>query len=154
MASGRTHESFNLALVGAAGGAGYALGLPDPALWGFVAGGLVGTFWVTPDLDLAGQARVRPLRYWGPLAVLWWPYGWVRRHRGVSHSWVVGPLERLLYLGLLAAGGLALLGVDLAAGWAALRPYAPGGLAGYLLAQWGHLLLDGQPLHLGLAKKK
>ena len=43
---------------------------------------LVGGLWLSPDLD----TRSRPSKRWGWLAVLWWPYRRLVRHRGwMSH---------------------------------------------------------------------
>ncbi len=146
MPDGKTHEHANLALVPASALLVATAFPPEQAL-AYLAGGLFGTFWVTPDLDLsAHNAEVRPLRYWGPLKVIWVPYGIVFRHRGLSHTWIVGPLSRLLYLALAAALLLNLLG---ASGFQLpldpVRPYLPAFAAGYFVAQWVHLVLDAIP---------
>jgi uncharacterized metal-binding protein len=93
---------------------------------------LAGTYLLSPDLDLA-EKGVRAGRRWGVLRLLWRPYGWLFRHRGLSHTWVLGPLTRLAYLG-----------VD----WDLRPPSWPKealgwGLLGYYLSQWLHLLADG-----------
>ena len=61
---------------------------------------LIGTFLVTPDLDLAEQG-VRAKTHWGLFGLLWIPYGAIFSHRGHSHSWIVGPLTRILYLTII-----------------------------------------------------
>ncbi len=157
MPAGRVHEALNLALLGG-GALAYALwlgeeafrGFQDPRVLAFGVGYLLGTFWLSPDLDLA-ERGVRSLRYWGPLGVLWRPYGWLFRHRGLSHTWVLGPLTRVGYLlGLLWFLGFLLqnlaraLGLDppalaLTLSWDLVGP----GLLGYYLSQWLHLVLDG-----------
>jgi uncharacterized metal-binding protein len=174
MASGRTHEAINLGVFAAlAGGYAYARArsLADPTnllfasetLWAFVLSYLIGTFLITPDLDLA-ENRMRARNNWGLLGLLWVPYGVLFSHRGLSHTWLVGPLTRLVYLVLLA----------LALGWAASE-VAPlfgyrvgfeaevgeswpqllvGMLAGYYLSQWLHLIADGiQPDHAWKRKR-
>lgn len=165
MADGRRHEAVNLAVLGGLAGVWYwsALNgrplLPDtvaplPARVAFVASWLVGTFLVTPDLDLANQS-VRAKKHWGVLGVLWLPYGAVFRHRGISHTWIVGPLTRLLYLLMLAFALLEL--TELLGTWLGFAfevsanvrgdwlPLLGGSAAGYYCSQWLHLLLDGYP---------
>ncbi len=174
MPSGRAHESINLLAYGAAAVA-YAYArqqgltaefdtlLASETLKTFTLSFLIGTFLITPDMDLA-ENRMQARNNWGLLGVLWIPYGAMFSHRGLSHTWLVGPLTRLVYLALL---GLAL-------SWAAAQvgPYfgygfsfetelnengqelAIGALAGYYLSQWLHLIADGiQPDH-GLSGRK
>ncbi len=163
MASGRTHETINLVVLGSLAAA-YAFGLaqglnaelealaPPRTRLTFAVAYLAGTFLVTPDLDLA-ERRVRAKNNWGLLGLLWVPYGALFKHRGWSHSWFVGPLTRLLYLVVLVLAlaylvtlvgsllGLSLrLEAPLVAGW---REPALGALAGYYLSQWLHLIADG-----------
>ncbi|AEB12757.1 metal-binding protein [Marinithermus hydrothermalis] len=157
MPSGRTHEAINLTALGLLS-AGYLYGRtqgygpPDEWAFAFVGGYLVGTFLITPDLDLA-ERRVTAKRYWGVLGWLWVPYGLLFRHRGWSHTWIVGPLSRLAYLVLLlyllgwVAGGAAeALGVRWSLN-AELERLSPGvlwgALVGYYVSQWMHLIADG-----------
>lgn len=168
MPSGRAHETINL-LVYAAAAVGYAYArqrgltaefdtlLAPETLQTFSLSYLVGTFLVTPDLDLA-ENRMQARNNWGLLGMLWIPYGALFSHRGLSHTWIIGPLTRLIYLALVA----------LALSWGAAQvgPYfgysfsvraelgengselALGALSGYYLSQWLHLLADGiQPDH-------
>ncbi|SEI69617.1 Uncharacterized metal-binding protein [Deinococcus reticulitermitis] len=159
--SGRVHNLINLAALGVlVAGVAYAQTQDfwpssqwtvTPAMavnfiWAF----LVGTFLLSPDLDLS-EGRVDSKRRWGVLGFLWVPYGRLFSHRGTSHTWVLGPLTRLAYLGLIVAGlwGLArviLPGVGLE--WPALPQPFPTKVvlplvAGYYLSQWLHLLADG-----------
>ena len=162
MPSGRTHETINLIFFGGLA-AGYAYAraqgltgevseLIQPTVTLFSASYLVGTFLVTPDLDLA-ENSVRSKSNWGLLGLLWVPYGALFSHRGLSHTWFLGPLTRLLYMVVVA----------LALSWVAtvLSPYfgytfslrtqlvynwqelALGALSGYYLSQWLHLIADG-----------
>jgi uncharacterized metal-binding protein len=163
VASGRTHETVNLVALGAiAVGYGYGvvqgygpdldLVAPAPFRLAFALSYLIGTFLVTPDLDLA-ENRVRAKSNWGLLGLLWVPYGALFKHRGLSHSWVVGPLTRLIYLGLLGLTISYLLAIAgpylgytfsfetrVADDW---RELALGALLGYYLSQWLHLIADG-----------
>jgi len=72
----------------------------------YLASGLL----FSPDLD----THSRPYRRWGPFRWLWLPYKALVPHRSwVSHSFVLGPLLRVLYfvgiVGLLAALGIGLI---------------------------------------------
>jgi len=152
MPSGRTHEAINLTLLGL-GGALYLAqgGSPEePRALAFLLGYLAGTFLLSPDLDLA-EKGVRAQGRWGVLGALWRPYGWLFRHRGLSHTWILGPLTRLGYLLLLLfllygllKGVAAFMGASLAL---ALPPLPKEvllfGLLGYYLSQWLHLVADG-----------
>jgi uncharacterized metal-binding protein len=108
----------------------------------YMAGGAVGTLYLSPDIDLPDS---RASKRWGFLSLLWEPYRVFHPHRGTSHSWVYGPLSRLLYLFFPSFVLLLVLGVDPAP---LLRPLlnlkvsAPL-LAGYLFSQWAHLVQDG-----------
>jgi len=152
MPSGRTHETATLVLVlpGA-----LALGTQDLLLGAaYLTGGLVGAFFLNPDIDLEDS---RPSRRWGPLSLLWAPYRLLFPHRSASHSWVLGPLSRLAYLvllGLVLWSGLkaanllpnpALFG-EVKDGWPVSGKVLWGLLAGWLSAEWLHLAMDGIPL--------
>jgi uncharacterized metal-binding protein len=163
VASGRTHENINLVALGLVIAAyvfarflyqPYSLenALPRAARMTFLVSYLVGTFLVTPDLDLAKNS-VRAKNNWGLLGLLWVPYGKLFRHRGLSHSWILGPLTRLLYMGLIALLFIVVtmtltsyLGYELhivarlGQSWG---PLYMGALGGYYLSQWLHLVADG-----------
>jgi uncharacterized metal-binding protein len=159
MPSGKVHNLINtLALVALAGGYGLAVEqkllpmMPD-AVVAFAAAFAAGTFLLSPDLDLAEQS-VGPKNAWGPLGVLWVPYGMVMTHRGTSHSWVVGPLTRLFYLALLLLLLVALpfyglsqyTTIPLDLDWTRFQPQPTpllAMLAGYYVSQWLHLIADG-----------
>lgn len=164
MASGRTHETINV--MGLAGmwvafavlqdhptfdpPLGETVGLVSRYV--FAAAYLIGTFLVTPDLDLA-EGHVRAKKHWGLLGVLWVPYGWLFTHRGISHTWFAGPLTRLLYMAfvvavlfLLVSPLKPLLESALSVSLTVSIPWlsvAPAALAGYVVSQWMHLLADG-----------
>lgn len=163
MPGGVIHERINLGLLGGLTGAyayarsvAFASAIDPSTLTVFCTSYLVGTFLVTPDLDLA-EGNVRAKRHWGWLGLLWVPYGKLFRHRGLSHTWILGPLTRLLYLaGLgsilfwLAANLAPHLGYTLTL---SLEPnmwqrFSTSAFLGYYASQWCHLLADGiQPDH-------
>ena len=157
MASGRTHEITNLTtLVALTTGYAFAFSrghqLPQELLLAFAVWFLIGTYLITPDLDLA-EGRVNAKTNWGILGLLWIPYGKVFSHRGWSHTWLVGPMTRLVYLAgvfylldWLAGTALGELGID----WnlrlelfRADNDVLWGAGAGYYLSQWMHLIADG-----------
>ena len=71
----------------------------------FVLAYLFSSLLLSPDLDLA---RSDPHNRWGLLRHCWKPYAKLFRHRGLSHNPLLGPLSRLVYLGLWAAAVLIL----------------------------------------------
>ena len=72
---------------------------------------LVSSLLLSPDLDLRhNSAR----NNWGVLGFVWIPYTKIFKHRGLSHSLILGTLTRLAYL--LAVGAVIALAV-----WVALR---------------------------------
>lgn len=114
----------------------------------FSLGFLAGTFLLSPDLDLSEQG-VNSKRNWGVLGPLWVPYGMVFSHRGLSHTWIVGPLTRLAYLaiwGFIVVGLLRTFWPEVRLPtlpdqpeWKLLAPVT----LGYFLSQWLHLIADG-----------
>ncbi|MFN5194342.1 MAG: DUF2227 family putative metal-binding protein [Cyanobacteriota bacterium] len=152
MASGRSHDRATIGLglplaLLAWPRAGPAAAIAGAA--GFVLGGL----WLSPDLDTQSRAT----RRWGPLALLWWPYRRLLRHRSlISHSPLLGSAGRLgllaLWLLLLALvlqplGGPAPAELAGAAQqlWQRQRPPLLAALAGLEASSWLHLILDGDP---------
>ncbi|MFC4636822.1 metal-binding protein [Deinococcus hohokamensis] len=152
--SGRVHNLINIAaysvlaavtLVASRQG---ALTVTPAQALNFTLAFAAGTFLLSPDLDLA-EGRVDSKRHWGVLGVLWVPYGMLFSHRGLSHTWVVGPLTRLLYVAVMVALVVGLLrfvapSVTLPAipQPVSLKVLAPL-LIGYYLSQWLHLVADG-----------
>jgi len=127
MSDGRTHTLVNVASTVCLSLIVCACGVPgtSPGLGCAVAGALFGTLLVTPDLDMIA-VRTDPRRHWGPLAFLWIPLLLVSRHRGVSHTWLRGPLIRAAYLAVT----LTLLGSLV---WWAAAHLLPAGSAQGLL---------------------
>ena len=164
MASGRTHDMINYSTLAVMAG-GYIflktstdLSLPSESIAGFIGSYLVGTIWITPDLDLASKREitVRVKKRWGKLGWLWEPYGNMFKHRGVSHTWLIGPMTRLIYLAILMVViGYPLLWCLDYFGIHINLPYSSvpwdkiniAALFGYYLSQWLHLIADGVPMH-------
>ena len=160
MASGQGHQTINLSVLAvvitAFGVATYygwteAVGLNWELAAAFVVSFIIGTVWVTPDLDLA-ENEVLAKRNWGAFGFIWVPYGYLFRHRGFSHSWLIGPLTRLLYLAALGMLlYIAVMETSRAAGyafelknpWIPSAPTALSALLGFYSSQWLHLLADG-----------
>lgn len=154
MPSGRVHNIINTATFGLIAAATFwaaaqQLIVITPAqAASFSSAYAVGTFLLSPDLDLA-ERRVDSKRRWGPLGFVWVPYGRLFSHRGLSHTWLLGPLTRLIYLGLI---GLLISGLLLFV-WPQLRwpasvssPSLEVALPlalGYYVSQWLHLIADG-----------
>ncbi|WP_293911013.1 metal-binding protein [Deinococcus sp.] len=154
MPSGRVHNLINIAVYSAVAAAGLAattqkLILITPAqAASFTLAYAAGTFLLSPDLDLA-EGKVDSKRHWGLLGVLWVPYGMVFSHRGLSHTWLLGPLTRLAYVGLILLMVFGLLHYF----WPALGlPRLPQPInvkfvlpvvLGYYVSQWLHLIADG-----------
>lgn len=149
---GREHERLTLTfLAGSAPFAGVAFSQkPEEAVAAAMAyfmAGAVGILFFSPDLDLFES---RSSRRWGMLTRLWNPYRRWHPHRGASHSWVYGPLSRLLYpLFLPALGGMA-AGVDVvkvALSWTHDPLFGPA-LLGYFVSQWAHLVQDRERIRI------
>jgi uncharacterized metal-binding protein len=180
--SGSVHNLINtLSFVGIAGAYGYVhaagwLQLEPATVLCFSGAFAAGTFLLSPDLDLAEQ-NVDSKKNWGILGFLWIPYGMMFSHRGLSHTWLVGPLTRVLYLVLLLALPIwllrqpiletELLGVSRGIVFELLNSlqnvFSSGLLAsqagaglviGYYVSQWLHLIADGVSPDIGFRVKK
>ncbi len=93
MALGRSHDFVNLLALPAC-----LYFLPREFYIPFTAGYLVGTFLLSPDLDLP---RSKPSKRWKTLRLIWRPYQALSKHRGVSHVPLLGTLVRLAYFSLM-----------------------------------------------------
>lgn len=156
MPSGNVHNLINTgAFLVIAGSTAYARqqGLVSPSwpeILAFTGSFFIGTFMMSPDLDLAEQ-NVNSKKAWGPLGFIWVPYGKMFSHRGLSHTWIVGPLTRLGYLTLLLAALYYLVVLLMPEMKSKItfenvpktlefwQPY----ILGYYLSQWFHLIADG-----------
>lgn len=116
MPSGTTHQRVELVALPVIAAGGVYWDVVSPTEIGlFAAAYVFSSLLLSPDLDLkANSARKR----WGPLGFIWGPYARAFKHRGASHSLVVGPLTRLVYLAMifgLVAVGLSYIGLALPA---------------------------------------
>jgi uncharacterized metal-binding protein len=104
--SDRTHDSIGIIL-----GLSWllvALATEQP-LW--VIGSvsfLIGTFFLSPDLDLMSDHY----RRWGPLRIIWYPYRRLVNHRSwISHGPVWGTAIRIAWLAVVSLPVLGVLGL-------------------------------------------
>ncbi|MCX6095230.1 MAG: DUF2227 family putative metal-binding protein [Candidatus Bipolaricaulota bacterium] len=146
MPSGRTHLAIETAVFVPCAAAGaylwhiQALGWPEVAT--FSSSYLLSSLFLSPDLDLR---RSGPSRRWGIARVLWLPYSGLFRHRRLSHHVLLGPLTRIVYLGILtalAAGAAYLLGGVPLSLSAPRVPLLIAGLVGVYLPNQLHALVD------------
>jgi len=138
MSDGKTHDLWGLRTT-----AILALGVAiswwqapehwSTQFWGLPGGVLLGTLLLSPDLDMWNTG---PIKRWGPLKFFWAPYAWLHKHRGLSHSWSIGPAIRLLYIGIPIAliwWHWDFVGAGEWLGWLAVGVY---------LSNWLHLTQD------------
>ncbi len=92
MALGKGHDFVNLLALPAC-----LYFVPREFFFPFTAGYLVGTFLLSPDLDLPYS---KPSRRWKTLKFIWMPYQVFSRHRGASHVPILGTFLRLAYFSL------------------------------------------------------
>lgn len=90
MASHREHELFNLVLLVPS-----LYFVPGDYRVFFGIGYLLGTFLLSPDIDLSFS---KPSQRMGKLKYLWFPFWIFSRHRGITHVPFLGSLVKLLYL--------------------------------------------------------
>lgn len=144
----KTHVKFNL-LLGLpviVAGAYYLYAPPTPFLVTLAVAFSYSTYFMSPDLDLIHQTKLFSLR--GLLTLPFRFYSKFFKHRGLSHSFLFGTATRILWL-----GGLSILLFYLAyqtipsekqffSYFKPYKLYVLYGLAGVVLADWCHLLLD------------
>lgn len=71
----------------------------------FVAGYVLSTYYLPPDLDTVSNAYYR----YGRLRFIWRPYQKLFSHRGLSHFVLIGTFTRVVYLLCLFLAGFYLL---------------------------------------------
>lgn len=138
MADGRTHDLHGVVaavLASLAAAILWMRHITSAEAFALPAGVLVGAWLLSPDLDMWGTS---PIKRWGPLRLIWYPYTKMFQHRGYSHTWIVGPCTRLLYLGVPVVG----------LWWyhCELDGYGPWLVyltAGIIAGNWVHLMGDG-----------
>lgn len=156
MPSYRTHDAINLTAYGM-GLAGYSVAtgmgiidtLPIRPLFTFTIAYLLGTFLITPDLDLWVS---KPRKRWGLLRILWMPYSTLMTHRRLSHGYLLGPLTRIIYLALLLTPIALAPALFESLHHLTLAYFTPdaaiGAITGYYASQWMHLIADKAPWRL------
>ena len=108
----------------------------------FVLSYLFSSLFLSPDLDMRQSLAYRR---WRIGRTLWLPYSRMFRHRRLSHHPVVGPLTRIVYMGVIVL--LFLVVASLTIGkkldpWGAIKPVAIPILLGLYLPNEIHILID------------
>lgn len=150
MANYKTHCNFNLCVVLPVSIAGvlWFVSPSERLLLTFTLAFVYGTLFMSPDMDLANQVKLYSLK--GILTLPFRSYALAFRHRGLSHSWLLGTLTRVLWLMIFIT--LLLYGIysiypsshALYAFFHSYQGELTYAFAGLMIADWGHLLLDGQ----------
>ncbi|CAM4063015.1 peptidase [Bacillus manliponensis] len=114
MPSGKTHTKINLLSLPIVLLILILYGLTTlDFLLTFAIGFLVGTFFLTPDLDIHSSAYKK----WGILRIFWYPYQVVMPHRSpLTHTIIIGDLIRLLYMLIVFSPFLYVLNVTILEG--------------------------------------
>ncbi len=144
MANYKTHTGFNLFLIlPALVGLGYYFIQPsEKVLIIFVAAFTYATLFMNPDLDLVHQIKLFSLR--GFLTLPFRGYSKIFKHRGISHSFLLGSFTRITWLSAI----LFLLSFafsfsdNIFSFCKQFKTYFIYALTGICLADWSHLLLD------------
>jgi uncharacterized metal-binding protein len=154
MASGKHHVLTSLVLSPVAAGAAWILTEGNAINTLLVGLGCLSGVIISPDLDLSTRtiskgAVLRQSLGLGYLWItIWYPYGKLFKHRGLSHAPVLGTLTRIIYLFIVAF--LVQLAVQyfnhpnftlepyIFAYWPAIVLF----VSGLLVSDLGHWLLD------------
>jgi len=152
MSNYKTHVAFNLCLVLPVTivGSYYLYHPPHPLLITFISTFCFGTCFMNPDLDLIHQIKLFSLRGFVTLPFRY--YSKIFKHRGLSHSVLFGTLTRVLWVSGVAFLIFYLLYQTFPTEKKLLyylnhyKPYVFYGLAGIVLADWCHLVLDYRKL--------
>ena len=150
MSSGRTHRLVNTTalIIPLAIGVAWLIGDHSIGKWqslGALAGGyFFSTMGIYPDLDVGGSVRTFGERgkYWGTFLHYWsMPYGWMFKHRGISHEHMVGTVTRIAVLGIwvIPLFPLLVLGVS----WQVVVAYSAWVFLGMTVADSMHIGADG-----------
>lgn len=144
MANYKTHTGFNLFLMlpTLVGLSYYFIQPSEKLLTIFIAAFIYATLFMNPDLDLIHQVKFFSLR--GILTLPFRGYSKVFRHRGISHSFLLGSLTRIIWLSVvlfLLSFSFSFSG-NIFSFCKQFKTYLLYALAGVCLADWSHLLLD------------
>ncbi|OFZ45741.1 MAG: hypothetical protein A2381_14930 [Bdellovibrionales bacterium RIFOXYB1_FULL_37_110] len=91
MSSGKHHDRLNLLVGMISAGALLGFTLNGALVFFYLAGWLFSTLLFSPDTDVAPKKRT------GLLQFMLYPYSILFKHRGLSHSFLLGTLTRLVY---------------------------------------------------------
>jgi uncharacterized metal-binding protein len=148
MSNYKTHSSFNLLLILPLFlGVIVAFLAPQwPLLATFAISFSYSTLFMSPDMDLASQIKLFSLR--GVLSIPFRSYALFFRHRGMSHSILLGTMTRLLWLfGFVNI--ILYLVLQIVPNTKSVfdyvmlyQEYFLWGIAGVFIADLSHLLLD------------
>jgi uncharacterized metal-binding protein len=163
MASGRSHDIAcqvaGLFLLPLAFRLSYSI--PEiPPLGGIelaflYSGYIIGSVWLSPDIDLK---QSQPSKRMGFLNPLWKPYRKLSRHRGFSHIPLIGTASRIAYVGFLTIPVLLLIHLyspntswellsflDQSIGLKKIPGLLLFGFTGLEISAWVHLIMDYCP---------
>jgi len=148
MSQYKQHSKFNIfiALPILLAGAFYFMHPHSYSLLTFAGTFVYSTLFMSPDMDLAYQIRLRSIR--GILSLPFRSYASLFKHRGLSHNIILGSATRILWL--IGWGCLIFFVIyqslpaksTVLKFYKAYQPYFLYGFAGICLADWCHLLLD------------
>lgn len=94
MPNHKTHDILGITTAASLGVACLYVATPEVAI-GLALGLVIGTIWLSPDLDLDSRIYNR----WGILRGFWYPYKKLVHHRSIiSHSGLFSATIRLFYL--------------------------------------------------------
>lgn len=144
MANYKTHVGFNLFLmlpVLVCSGC-YFIQPSEKIVIIFVAAFTYATLFMNPDLDLVHQIKLFSLR--GFLTLPFRGYSRICKHRGISHSFLLGSLTRIIWLSALVFLFVFSFSLsDITFSFCKkFKIHFICILAGICLADWSHLLLD------------
>jgi uncharacterized metal-binding protein len=91
MSSGKFHDKINLITGSVLAGCLIGFERSYEIVGSFIAGWLLATFIFSPDTDIMPKKRT------GPLQFFLYPYSILFKHRGVSHSFLLGTFIRIVY---------------------------------------------------------
>lgn len=146
MANYKTHTGFNLFfMLPALVGFGYYFFQPsEKALIVFTATFTYATLFMNPDLDLVHKIKLFSLR--GFITLPFRGYSKIFKHRGISHSFLLGSFTRIIWLSfVLFLVCFSFSFSDyLFSFYKNFKTYFIYALIGICLADWSHLLLDAK----------
>lgn len=146
MANYKTHTGFNLFfMLPALVGFGYYFFQPsEKALVVFTATFTYATLFMNPDLDLVHKIKLFSLR--GFITLPFRGYSKIFKHRGISHSFLLGSFTRIIWLSsiLLLLSFSFSFSESIFSFYKHFKTYFIYALTGICLADWSHLLLDAK----------